>query len=84
MVACEDHVYRRDFKIGDEAEYDSYNLSYTGTITNITAKTVTITEDFGLARARVHRLDLAEFSSRNWDFDAAKTAASNSDTMRYI
>src|SRR5690348_11656791 len=42
MVSCEQHPYQRDFVVGDVAEYSSYNLSYTGTIRSITAKTVTI------------------------------------------
>lgn len=84
MVPCEAHVYRKDFKIGDEAEYHSYNLSYTGTITSITAKTVTVVEYYGTASAKAHRLDLSEFDRRNWNFDSAETAKRNSDTMQHI
>lgn len=71
------HVpYERKFVIGDVAEYDSYNLSYTGSIVAIGKKTVTI-QDHG--RNRV--LDLANFSRRNRDFDAEKTAKRNSEWM---
>ena len=77
-VPCEAHVYRRDFALGDFAEYHSYNLSYCGPIVAITEKTVTIREEHG---SRVHRLDLADFSRRNWDFDAEATAKRNSEWM---
>lgn len=75
-------VYRRDFKVGDEAVYGSYNLVYTGTITAIGEKTVTITESG--RGGQVHRLALYEFDWRNWNFDPAETARRNADTMRYI
>ena len=77
-VPCEAYVYRRDFVIGDVAEYDSFNLSYCGTIVAITEKTVSIREKYG---SRVRRLDLADFSQRNWNFDAEKTAKRNSEWM---
>ena len=77
-VPCEAYVYRRDFVIGDVAEYDSFNLSYCGTIVAITGKTVSIREKYG---SRVRRLDLADFSQRNWNFDAEKTAKRNSEWM---
>lgn len=50
------------FRVGDLAEYHSYNLSYLGKILSITAKTVTIAED-----GRKRRLDLYTFSWRNWE-----------------
>ena len=34
--------FTNEFEIGDEAEYDSWNLRYTGKIVSITEKTVTI------------------------------------------
>ena len=77
-VPCESYVYRRDFAIGDVAEYASFNMSYCGTIVAITEKTVTIRETHSRA---VRRLDLADFSRRNWDFDAEKTAKRNSEWM---
>ncbi len=66
------------FEIGDTAEYDSYNLSYTGAIKSITDKTVTI------SGMRTKRLRLADFAWRNYDFDAVKTAEKNAETMMYI
>lgn len=75
-------AYRREFKIGDVAEFDSYNLSFYGKILAIGEKTITIDSD-GL-RSRAQRLDICEFSSRNWDFDQAQKSAENSATMAYI
>lgn len=69
------------FKVGDTAEYDSYNLSYCGTILKITPKTVVIKESHD---DRTHRLDLHTFSYRNYNFDLQKITARNSDTMMYI
>jgi len=72
-------AYRREFRVGDLAEFDSFNLSYYGRILAIGAKTVTIETD-GLRRG-AQRLDLAEFSRRNHDFDAVKAGERNADVM---
>lgn len=69
------------FEIGDEAEYDSYNLKYTGTITNITEKTVTILPKY---ETKKRRLKIENFAWRNYNFDSLKVAAENFDTMMYI
>lgn len=90
----------RSFRVGDIAEYDSYNLSYTGTIESITDKTVTIWtgyyKDLGCRTSRavdsegrplkknLTRLDLASFCWRNYNFDAEETARQNAETMMYI
>jgi len=71
-------------RVGDEAEYDSYNLSYTGTITKITEKCVSIVAYPGSSNARTHRLDLNAFCWRNFDFNAAETARKNSEEMMYL
>ena len=63
------------FKLGDTAEYDSYNLSYTGKIVSIGPKTVTI--DASGTGDRTKRLDIVEFAWRNWDFDAERIAKEN-------
>ena len=73
--------YDATFKIGDQAEYDSFNLSYYGTITSITDKVVTIEKPHARGRAR---LVLSQFSSRNRDFNANAAAVRNSETMMYI
>lgn len=70
--------------VGDEAEYGSYNLSYTGTITKITEKCVTIVAYPGSSMARPHRLSLEEFCWRNFDFDAVETARRNHEEMMYL
>lgn len=63
------------FNIGDSAEYDSYNLSYVGTIKSITHKTVTIIERDGTT----HRLNLRQFCWRNYDFNLDETLKSNQE-----
>jgi len=74
-------AYETKFEIGDTAEYDSFNLSYTGKIVSITAKTVTIQPPLN---DKKRRLKIDTFQWRNWDFDAAETARKNSETMMYI
>lgn len=70
-------AYNLTFSVGDEAEYDSYNMHFTGTITAIAAKTVTIQERGG----RAHRLSIYEFCWRNWDYNAEAIADRNLDVM---
>lgn len=71
--------YDRTFKIGDVAEYDSFNLHYTGTIVSIGEKTIGIEE----RRGRVHRLDLHIFSWRNRCLDLEAIDARNTDVMMH-
>ncbi len=71
--------YRTSFKLGDTAEYDSYNLAYMGTITKITAKTVEITAHHGTSNAKVHRLSIYNFDWRNYDFDLEANCKRNSE-----
>lgn len=71
--------YDKTFKIGDEAEYDSYNFSYTGKITGVGTKTVTVTDG-----RKCRRLSLHGFSFRNWNFDAAVIAARNAEISMTI
>ena len=65
----------RSFKVGDEAEYDSFWVSsdgplcgYThflmGLITQVSSKTVTIQPNGG---GRNRRVKLGDFSFRNWN-----------------
>lgn len=72
------------FEIGDEAEYDSYNLKYTGIIRSITEKTVTIEAYPNSSMAKKHRLKLDSFAWRNWNFDSDRVAKQNAETMMYI
>lgn len=76
--------YRREFKIGDQAEYDSYNLSYIGTITSITAKTISIVDYKGSSSERTYRLDLHNFDRRNYNLDLKETARRNHETSMCI
>lgn len=73
-------AYDRTFKVGDVAEYDSYNLHYLGTIVSITAKTITIKPRHG---SRTKRLGLYEFSWRNRFLDLDAVAARNVDVMMH-
>ena len=75
-------THRRDFKVGDVAEHNSYNLSYFGIILAITEKTVTISEHVSNnhPRQKKNRLTLEEFCWRNKNFDHDKAAAENAIT----
>jgi hypothetical protein len=72
-------VESKEFKVGDQAEYDSYNLSYFGPIHSITAKTVTIGDKYG--RSSKRRLSIGSFASKNHDFDLAKARKRNAEHM---
>ena len=72
------------FALGDEAEYGSYNLSYTGKIVKITDKCVTIVCYPGSNMAKKHMLSVNEFCWRNVNFNAAETHKRNNETMMYI
>jgi len=74
--------YDRTFNIGDWAEYDSYNLNYTGKIVAIGKNFVTI--DASDTGRSCKRLDLHTFSWRNWDFDLKKIAEHNFNEMQCI
>ena len=72
------------FKLGDCAEYDSYNLKYTGKITAIGPKTVTIQAYPDTCNAKNHKLDIYTFSWRNCDYDGKKIAAHNAEEMYHV
>ena len=86
----------RTFVVGDVAEYDSFNLSYTGTIEKITEKGIHIhtgwfksahggtTNNPASNKKEIKRLDLNAFCWRNYNFDAAETAKNNAEEMMYI
>lgn len=71
--------YDRTFEIGDTVAMDSYNLVYTGQITSIGAKTVTIKGNLG-----TKRLNLERFSWFNRLFDLEETARRNAETRLTI
>jgi hypothetical protein len=72
------------FDVGDTAEYDSFNLSYCGVITQITEKSVTIVAYPGSRNAVKHRLNLEQFCWRNFKFNAVETSKRNSEEMMYL
>lgn len=69
------------FKVGDMAEYDSYNLSYYAAIESITDKTVTIAKKYD---SKKHRLNMYMFCLRNIDFNLARVQEENHRTSHYI
>ena len=75
----------RTFRVGDWAEYDSYNLHYIGKIIAITNKTVTILDypDSNI-QSRKHRLDLHTFCWRNYTLSVEEKREQNADTRMYI
>lgn len=71
-INAEAGKFSRRFTVGDEAEYDSYNLRYTGRIVSITRAGVNFTTSEGRKR-----LSWVNFIRRNWDFDAKRVAMEN-------
>jgi hypothetical protein len=70
-------VVVREYRVGDQAEYDSYNLVYFAPIAKVTAKTVEIVA-YGKEK---HRLTLAKFVDKNFDFDLAAARKRNDAWM---
>lgn len=75
-------AFNKTFKVGDVAVYGSYNLIYTGIITAIGEKTVTI-QHYKNSTDK-SRLNLYRFSWRNWDFDHDRIEAYNVESLGYI
>jgi hypothetical protein len=73
-------VSMKRFEVGDEVEYDSFNLSYTGPILAIGKKTVTVESSFKGKK----RLKAEEFGWRNWNFNAGETARRNAEISQSI
>lgn len=73
-------ISMRRFEVGDEVEYDSFNLSYTGPILAIGKKTVTVESTFRGKK----RLKAEEFGWRNWNFNASETARRNAEVSQAI
>lgn len=74
--------FDRVFKVGDWAEYDSYNLIYDGKIVKITPKTVTI--DKGRSYSKKVRLTMFRFVEKNWDYDSQEVFEHNTNEMMYL
>jgi hypothetical protein len=71
------------FRLGDYAEYDSFNLSYTGPIVGITAKTVIVRKG-NWTNAKTKRMKPSEFAWRNFDFDLDTVNRENWETSMHI
>ena len=75
------------FKMGDTAEYGSYNLHYLGQIIQISETSVTIEEPYkmyGHDHGRRHRLHMNEFCWRNSGFDLDRINNFNREESYYI
>jgi hypothetical protein len=70
------------FKIGDAAVYGSFNLIYTGKITAIGPKTVTVKHYEH--SSEVTMLQVYGFIDQNWDYNAEKIAKHNSTESQCI
>jgi hypothetical protein len=84
IIILVDGVEVNRFNLGDEAEYGSYNLIYTGPITKITDKMVQITAYPNSRNEKRHNLDLSTFCWRNERFDAVRVAKHNQEELYYI
>jgi hypothetical protein len=71
-------AFDRTFKLGETCERDSYNLAYTGKITSIGEKTVTIKDD---CLDKTSRLTIAAFIERNWNFTLEAAQKRNNEWM---
>lgn len=69
----------REFRVGDQAEFDSYNLSYYGPIVSVTAKTVVI--DKRRSPGETARMKVGDFAQTNRDFDLAAARKRNAEYM---
>jgi hypothetical protein len=79
-----DLVNVKVFHVGDVAEYDSYNLSYTAPIKSITAKNIIFDTGSQFNRKETKRLNFDSFAWRNHDFDLHETAMRNAEVSTYI
>ena len=73
-------VSMRKFEVGDEAEYDSFNLHYTAPIVSIGKSTVTFNTMLGHKK----RLKAQDFAWRNWNFNFEEIARRNAETSQCI
>jgi hypothetical protein len=78
-VEPSDVAYDITFRVGDQAVYGGYNLTYTGPILAIGAKTITV--QAGMTGDRKKQLTIAQFSHDNRDYDAEKIAKRNAEWM---
>ena len=68
------------YRVGDTAVYDSYNLIYTGEITSISPKTITVRKSHS---TRTSRMTHDKFVNYN-DQPIEEVFARNAETSRYI
>lgn len=68
--------FDQTFRIGDQAEYDSYNLIFYGPVLSITDRTVTVATT-GCGNFRNRRFRLFEFACKNANFNLDKIIEHN-------
>jgi len=73
--------YRVEFKLGDTAVYGGFNMTYTGKVVAIGAKTITVEAYSGTSNAQRYRLSVARFSSWNRHFDLNEISRRNGEWM---
>jgi len=74
-----ERTFDRTFRVGDEAEYDSWNMNYLAPIIAIGPKTVTFKKAGNGYPDR--RLDLSEFIARNYNLNVEKIKKYNSEYL---
>lgn len=75
------HRIDNTFRVGDEAEFDSYNYKYTNPIKAISAKTIAIASHYS---GKNVRMKITDFVHRNYDYNADEIAAKNLETSYTI
>ncbi len=80
LVVVPDGWHELTYRVGDEAVYDSYNLSYIGEITSISPKTITVQKKHS---TRTTRMTHEKFVNYN-DQPIEVVHARNAETSRYI
>jgi hypothetical protein len=75
-------AFDRVFKVGDVAEYHSFNIKFNGTIVAIGPTTVTV-KHYEHSK-EVSRMCLYDFVRHNWNFDLAKSEAHNAAELQCL
>ena len=76
IYGTDEGSFDKTFKVGDMAEYDSYNLSYYGEIVAITEKSVKIKARYG---GQMYMLCIHDFIWRNHNWSLEKATKNNNE-----
>lgn len=74
--------FYKTFKIGEMAEYDSFNLHYLGKIEKIGPNSITI--NASRTGDKTKRLDIYEFIWHNWNFELERINNYNAEERQCI